>query len=62
MGRRRRIPRQQAVGLLLCKEPNTPESGTITLELKGLRLKGIYAQFDPMHPGDPLFVCKKRYL
>jgi hypothetical protein len=42
-------------------DADTPESGTITMELKGLRLKGVYAQFDPRVPDDPLFVSKKGY-
>jgi hypothetical protein len=40
---------------------DTPESGTITMELKGLRLKGVYAQFDPHVPDDPLFVSEAPY-
>jgi hypothetical protein len=43
------------------KDADTPESGTITMELKGLRLMGVYAQFDPKVPDDPLFVCKDPY-
>jgi hypothetical protein len=42
-------------------DADTPESGTITMELKGLRLKGVYAQFDPQVPDDPLFVSEKPY-
>jgi hypothetical protein len=42
-------------------DPDSPESGTVTLELKGLRLKGVYAQFDPKVPDDPLFVSKDPY-
>jgi hypothetical protein len=38
---------------------DSPESGTVTLEMKGLRLKGVYAQFDPQMPNDPLYVSKK---
>jgi hypothetical protein len=50
------------------KDPNTPESGTITMELTGENLVGVYAQFDPKAPHDPndpnarknpLFVCPR---
>ena len=43
------------------KDADTPESGTITMELSGRRLMGVYAQFDPEVPDDPLFVCRDRY-
>jgi hypothetical protein len=39
-------------------DADSPESGTITMELKGLRLRGVYAQFDPNDPNDPLFVSE----
>jgi hypothetical protein len=42
-------------------DADTPESGTITMELKGLRLKGVYAQFDPKVPDDPLIVSENPY-
>jgi hypothetical protein len=43
------------------KDVNSSESGTITVELKGLRLRGVYAQFDPNDRRNQLFVSKKDY-
>ena len=43
------------------KDVNSSESGTITVEMKGVRLRGVYAQFDPADRRDPLFVSKKGY-
>jgi hypothetical protein len=42
-------------------DPDSPESGTIVMELKGIRLKGMYAQFDPKVSHDPLFFSKDPY-
>lgn len=39
----------------------TYESGVIALELKGLRLRGVYAQFDPKMKDEPLFVSQPDY-
>jgi hypothetical protein len=38
------------------EDPNAPESGTITMELRGRSLIGVYAQFDPK-----LIVSKRDY-
>jgi hypothetical protein len=34
----------------------TYESGVIAMQLSALHLVGVYAQFDPSHPGEPLYV------
>lgn len=38
------------------------ESGVLALEVKGPHLKGIYAQFDPNEPDEPLYVSQKDYV
>jgi len=40
---------------------HTYESGVIALELEGLWLKGVFAQFDPNFSGEPLHVSTTNY-
>lgn len=40
----------------------TFEAGVMALELKGLWLKGVYAQFDPNVPQEPLYVSDVNYI
>jgi len=40
---------------------NTYESGVVALELKALGLKGVYAQFDPKTPDEPLYASQPDY-